>query len=264
MKLLAPHRLPRKRILASDVTCASFQEVVDELCSLATLKKSSYVCIANVHMVIEAYQDPAFMHVMQEADVITPDGKPLSVCMNWLYGASQGRISGFELMLELFGQAQQKGLSVFLYGSTDEVLTVMEQNLKRDFPDLKIAGMISPPFRPLSVEEDEAIVQKIRDTGADLLFVSLGCPKQERWMAEHQGKIPAVMLGVGAAFPFYSGHLKRCPEWMQNLSLEWLFRLVMEPKRLFHRYFYTNSLFIFLMLKQMFRGYVTRILCLTD
>lgn len=258
MKQSTPFRLPRKQILQSEVTCASFQEVVADLCSLAMEKLSSYVCVANVHMLVEAYRDPLFLQIMQNAVVVTPDGKPLSLCMNWLYGTKQERISGFELMMTLLEQAQALGLSVFFYGSTEDVLTTMRQKIEQDFPQLKIVGMISPPFRPLSTEENEATIQEIQASQANLVFVSLGCPKQERWMAAHQERLSAVMLGVGAAFSFYSGHLKRCPEWLQNCSLEWLFRLICEPKRLLKRYVYTNSLFILLISMQLFKGILIR------
>ncbi len=244
--------LPRKKnILSAEISCASTAEVLDHIVTLAKDRVSSYVCLANVHMVIEAYQDLSFREILSQSDIAAPDGKPLSLFMNRLYGTQQEQVAGPDLMIALFDRAEQENLSIFVYGSTPEVLEAMQEKLQKNHPTLRIAGMMSPPFRPLSTEEDEAITREIEGSGAHIVLVGLGCPKQERWMHAHRKQISAVMLGVGAAFPFYTGHLKRCPRWMRQLALEWLFRLLSEPRRLFKRYFYTNTLFLILILAQM-------------
>ena len=141
-------------------------------------------------------------------------------------------------------QAASTGTSVFLLGSTEATLHALEQRLKAAFPQLRIAGLLSPPFRALTPAEDADLVERVNASGAGVVFVSLGCPKQERWMAEHRGRIHAVMLGVGAAFDFHSGLVRRAPAWMRNAGLEWLHRLASEPGRLWKRYLSTNSAFI--------------------
>jgi N-acetylglucosaminyldiphosphoundecaprenol N-acetyl-beta-D-mannosaminyltransferase len=155
----------------------------------------------------------------------------------------QRRVSGPDLMWALCERCAAEGLPIYCYGSSDQTLVLLAQRLQAAFPGLQVA-MESPPFRPLSVEEDAAAVDRINASGAGLVFVGLGCPKQERWMAEHRGRVHAVMLGVGAAFDFHAGTVARAPQWMQRTGLEWLHRLVSEPRRLWRRYLTTNSVFI--------------------
>lgn len=242
--------MKRKKILRSYITNEPYHTVVQEILRLGREKQSAYVCIANVHMVVEAFQDKAFNAILNRAHIVTPDGKPLSIMMNWLYQTRQERVAGPDLMIDVAARAAETGQSVYFYGSTQEVLDTLREKLSQKFPTLHIAGMTSPPFRPLTAAEDTEIIETINTSGADVVFVSLGCPKQEKWMAEHQGKINAVMIGVGAAFPFYTGHIQRAPQWMQEHSLEWLHRLCSEPTRLFKRYALTNTAFLCLMLSQ--------------
>lgn len=238
--------LLRLRVLYSDISQGDQRAILHEIIRLAQLKAGHYVCFANVHMLIEAYHSLAFRSILNGATVVSPDGMPVSLLMSWLYHVPQKRLSGPDLMPALFEQASREGLSVFFYGSTNDVLESMVERLSVEFPDLKVVGSVSPPFRRLTEAEDLELISRINCSGASIVFVCLGCPKQEVWMAEHQHQIKAVMVGVGAAFSFYSGHLNRAPKWMQNFCLEWLFRFLMEPKRLFIRYFYTNVLFIIL------------------
>lgn len=251
------------RILQSEITNASYAAILQEIVRLAISRQSSYVCIANVHMVIEAYRDAHFRRIVNEAAIATTDGKPLAVFMNLLHQTDQERVAGPDLMLDLFKAANDQNLSVFFYGATEEVLDVMRHKLEADYSNLKIAGMLSPPFRSLTPEEDAHHTAAIQASGAELVFVALGCPKQEYWMAVHKDKINAVMIGVGAAFPFYTGQLKRSPRWMQDWCLEWLYRLYVEPRRLFKRYLVTNSLFLVLMARQLLVRFA-RLKCSTD
>ena len=147
-------------------------------------------------------------------------------------------------MWALCEQCAAEGLPVYLYGSSEETLSVLSKRLLDAFPALDICGFEAPPFRPASVEEDKATVSRINSSGAGIIFVALGCPKQERWMTEHRGRVKGVMIGVGAAFDFFAGTVRQAPRWMQDRGLEWAFRLSVEPRRLWKRYLFTNSYFV--------------------
>ena len=231
-------------ILGSFIDAILWQETIDTLLRWAQGRQSRYVCICNVHVVVTAKQDPELRQVVNEADMATPDGMPLAWVLRRIGVQLQERINGPDFMWRLCGQAAEKGLSIFLYGSTEETLGRLTDNLKTAFPRLVIAGVSSPPFRLLSDEEDREMIDLINGSGAHIMFVGLGCPKQEFWMAVHREKIRAVMIGVGAAFDYHAGTVKRAPLWMQRSGLEWLFRLMSEPKRLWKRYLVTNSLFM--------------------
>ncbi|WP_051080663.1 WecB/TagA/CpsF family glycosyltransferase [Pontibacter roseus] len=249
----APPLQEKRRLLRSFITTGSFDEFVEQVFWLTDNKESSYVCFANVHMLVEAYKDRGFNHLLNQADIASPDGGPLSKLMKLRYGQQQDRVPGMDLMPRLIEEAAARGKSVYFYGSTDDVLQAVVATAKAKHPDLKVAGYYSPPFRKLSEDEDQAIVDQINASGADLVFVALGCPKQERWMADHKGRVKACMLGVGQAYMTYAGLEKRLPKWARDLSLEWTYRLYQEPKRLWKRYLVTNSLFVFLTLKDMLR-----------
>jgi N-acetylglucosaminyldiphosphoundecaprenol N-acetyl-beta-D-mannosaminyltransferase len=242
-------------ILDCFIDVTSWQEAVDTLLQWARGRESRYVCICNVHAVVTAKQDPEFRRVVNEADMATPDGMPLVWVLRKMGFQRQERINGPDLMWRLCGQAAEKGLSIFLYGSTPETLERLTNNLKVSFPPIAIAGVYSPPFRLLSDQEDRKMIDLINRSGAHIVFAGLGCPKQEFWMAAHRGKVRAVMIGVGAAFDYHAGTVKRAPLWMQQSGLEWLFRLVCEPRRLWKRYLMTNSLFLsYLGLEFIFRA----------
>lgn len=236
----------KRTLLSSNISTGSFNDFVDQVFWLTENKPSSYVCFANAHMLIEAYKDKEFNTILNNADVAAPDGGPLSKLMKILYGQHQDRVPGMDLMPRLLKEAAARGKSVYFYGSTDEVLKAVVTQANKEFPSLKIAGYYSPPFRKISAEEDASIVDMINSTSPDLVFVALGCPKQERWMAEHKNRVNACMLGVGQAYMTFAGLEKRLPPWARNLSLEWTYRLWQEPKRLWKRYLVTNSLFVML------------------
>ena len=237
-------RLRKVRVIRTEVTAAPYGQFVDEISQLAHRRQSSYVCFANVHMLMEADQHPDFNEVVNQADLVAPDGRPVSLLMNYRHAIAQERVCGMDLFPDLLRVAEAKGLSVFFYGSTPEVLRAIEEKTHRMFPTLTIAGTHSPPFRPLSPDEDQAAVDLINQSGAHLVFVSLGCPKQERWMHAHRPRVQACMLGVGQAFLTYTGHEKRLPRWTRNLSLEWAYRFYLEPRRLWKRYLLGNTRFL--------------------
>ncbi|MGJ0223480.1 WecB/TagA/CpsF family glycosyltransferase [Streptococcus pyogenes] len=197
-----------------------------------------------------AAQDHAFAAVLQASDLNAADGFPVAWMLRRLGFAGQHRVSGPDVMWELCRAAERLGLPVYFYGSAVHVLDSLVENLKRHFPDLQVAGFYSPPFRTLSEAEQMNVARAINESGARIVLVSLGCPKQETWMAAQKSRISAVMLGVGAAFDFHAGTLRRAPPWMRRVGLEWAFRLGCEPRRLWRRYLVTNTLFLWLAGKQ--------------
>lgn len=210
-----------------------------------------------VHGLIEACQDSSLNEKMRHFDIVAPDGQPVRWALNRFCGASlSDRVYGPELMLRLCRQAEREGVGVYLYGSQEAVLEQLQANLLRQFPKLRIVGAESPPFRPLTAEEDQAAVERINDSGAGLIFLGLGCPKQEHFAYDHRDRINGVQLCVGAAFDFHAGCKKMAPKWMQQNGLEWAFRLMTEPQRLWERYLRTNSLFIFKMIRHELLGIV--------
>jgi N-acetylglucosaminyldiphosphoundecaprenol N-acetyl-beta-D-mannosaminyltransferase len=189
--------------------------------------------------------------------MVTPDGMPLAVGMKLIYGLKQDRVAGMDLLPDLLKKSEEHRIPVFFYGGTPEMLKRTTSYCSVHYPELNIAGMYSPPFRSLSASENEGVVNEINQSGARFVFVALGCPKQEKWMALMKGRIQATMIGIGGALPVLVGMQKRAPVWMQALCLEWLYRLMQEPKRLFKRYAVTNTTFLFLLartwIKQGFR-----------
>lgn len=238
-------------VLSSNIDAVGWVEVVDRLLSWATARASKYVAICNVHVVVTAWRDPSFQTVINDADLATPDGAPIAWTLRRLGFANQERVSGPDLMENLFAHCSDRAIPVYFYGSTTQTLEAMEERLRVRFPNLSIVGMESPPFRELTADEDAAAIARINQSGAGIVFVGLGCPKQEKWMAAHRGKVQAVMIGVGAAFDFFAGSVSRAPLWMQRRGLEWLHRLFSEPQRLWKRYLVTNTLFIFGIAKQL-------------
>ena len=203
-----------------------------------------YICVANVHTTVTASEDAEYLAVQNGGVMAIPDGGPLSSVGRRRGAKEMSRTTGPAYMGEVFKISVKNGYRHYFYGSTEQTLELLRTSLERDYPGIQIAGMYSPPFRPLTEEEDRQIVAQINEAQADFVWIGLGAPKQEKWMAAHQGKVHGVMVGVGAGFNFYAGNLKRAPEWMQKANLEWLFRLIMEPRRLFKRYLVTNSKFI--------------------
>lgn len=243
--------MAKRKIIDTFINTGKYETFLDDLMLLAIKKNSTYVCVSNVHMLMEAHNDENFNRVVSNADMATPDGMPLAKAMKFLYGIDQDRVAGMDLMPDLMKIAQEKGLSIFLYGSTDEILEKIETKARHEFPDLKL-DTYSPPFRTLSAKEQEDIISMINGKNPDFVFVALGCPKQEKWMAEHKEKIHSCMIGLGGAFEVYADVKDRAPQWMQDNSLEWVYRLIQEPGRLWKRYLKTNIPFVFLLLKQLF------------
>jgi len=238
-------------ILGVRVDATSYADATRRVLEWASGAESRYVCVATVHTVMEAWDDPSFRGVVNDADLVTPDGMPLVWMLRRLGHPTQERVYGPELTLRVCEAAAREGIPVGFYGGHPQALEALVRNFRRRFPALPVVYAWSPPFRPLAPEQDAQVVREIKDSGARVLFVGLGCPKQERWMADHRGKVPAVMLGVGAAFDFHSGRVRQAPRWMQERGLEWVFRLLMEPRRLWRRYLKHNPRFVVLALAQL-------------
>ena len=232
------------KVLGVPIDVVDWSNALNRVVAWSEANESRYVCICNVHSVITARRDAVFAKVVAESDMNTPDGAPIAWMLRRDGYKGQQRINGPDLMWQHAEIASRLGHSIYLYGGTDETLDRLHEELLRAFPALEIAGMYSPPFRKLSLDEDNAAVERINASGARVVWVGLGCPKQEGWMAAHRGRVNAVMIGVGAAFNYHAGELRRAPIWMRNLGLEWAFRLAHEPGRLAPRYIETNSLFI--------------------
>jgi N-acetylglucosaminyldiphosphoundecaprenol N-acetyl-beta-D-mannosaminyltransferase len=238
-------------VIGSPIDTLDWALAIARIQNWAGKRESRYVCICNVHSVVTATQDEEFSRVVREADMATPDGAPVAWMLRRAGYSTQQRINGPDLMWKYCEQANSTGESIYLYGGTNETLVILQQKLAVAFPALRVAGAYSPPYRELTAEEDAAAVDAINNSGAGVVWVSLGCPKQEKWMASHRGKVHAVMVGVGAAFDYHAGTITRAPLWMQNRGLEWLHRLCSEPRRLWKRYLVTNTLFIFLAIRQL-------------
>lgn len=214
-------------------------------------REPNYVCVSGVHGVMESQRDPELRTIHNRAGMVTPDGMPL-VWLSRLAGFREvERVYGPDLMLACCERSVERGWRHFLYGGAEGVPELLAERLEERFPGIEIAGAYSPPFRPLTEEEDAAVVERIDAANPDIVWVGLGTPKQERWMDAHVGRLGApVLIGVGAAFDFHTGRKRQAPGWMQRAGLEWLYRLLSEPRRLGRRYCVNNPLFVWSVLLQ--------------
>lgn len=233
-------------IIGTPLSLTSYSVASRQILDWATRQQARVVCAANVHMLMEAHDSPAYRAILNRADMVTPDGMPLVWMMRLKGARNQERVYGPTLTLHVLGLAAQKSIPVGFYGSESATLASLSTRMVQRFPGLRVVYAYSPPFRSLSSIEDDAVCAEIKASGARVLFVGLGCPRQEQWMDAHRQRLPLVMLGVGAAFDFHAGAKPQSPVWLQNLGLEWLYRLLHEPGRLWKRYFYHNPRFVFL------------------
>lgn len=204
--------------------------------------KGDYICVSNVHTTVMASENDLYKAIQNGGILAIPDGGPLSTVGRYRGSTQMERTTGPSFMQEIL---KKGGYKHFFYGSKDDTLEKLSNNIKSNYPQSKIVGMYSPPFRELTEQEDKTIVDIINKAAPDFIWVGLGAPKQEIWMARHQGLVNGLMVGVGAGFDYFAGNIKRAPTWMQNSNLEWLYRLVQDPKRLFKRYLITNAKFIY-------------------
>ena len=240
-------------VLGMRVDATSYEDASRRVVRWAQEERSGYVCVATVHMVMEAFDSEAFQEVVNGADLITPDGRPLVWALKSLGTKGASQVRGTDLTTHVVEQAARHNVPIGLYGGTPELLESFVWILRARYPEIRVVCQIAPPFRPLTPEEDTEVTREIVASGARILFVGIGCPKQEKWMVEHKERIPAVMLGVGAAFDFHTGRVRQAPRWMQVAGLEWVFRLLMDPRRLWKRYAKHNPRFMALFLLQLLR-----------
>lgn len=242
-------------ILGIPVSRTTYRECTELIIQSAKHHKSCTVAATDVHSIMTGYLKPkSHGYHLKNFTLVTPDGQPVRWALNFFRKKEENflsdRVRGPELMLRLCERAAIEGISIFLYGSKESVLENLQSNLKKKFPNLIIAGAISPPFRPLTSEEDAAYVEQIRQSGASILFVALGCPVQEAWTFAHRKQIEMPMVCVGAAFDMHAGNVHEAPIWMQRFGLEWFHRFLQEPTRLWKRYLIINPLYLIFLFLQ--------------
>tara|TARA_R110001583_G_scaffold62493_2_gene183720 strand:- start:6534 stop:7298 length:765 start_codon:yes stop_codon:yes gene_type:complete len=209
--------------------------------------RGEYVCLANVHMFVEAISNSQFSEVLSSADYVLPDGMPIAL-LTKLWGGPSARVRGMDLTTSLLISGANRGVKFGFYGASDSVLKELADEVKKLSPNAQLVYLFSPPYRELSRDEEKSIISDIKESDVDILFVGLGCPKQERWMHKHVDDLHCICFGVGAVFDFLAKASPEAPRWMSNVGLEWFFRLVSEPRRLFSRYFRTNIKFLLILL----------------
>lgn len=241
-------QLKRCNILGVNINVTNMKDTVRIITDNLDSIKGDYICVSNVHTTVMSYEDESYRNIQNCGFMALPDGKPLSIVSKKRGFSEAERVTGPDLMEEIFKISEERGYTHYFYGSTEEILDILKIKLNDKYPNMKIVGMYSPPFRRLIDEEDKEIIENINKANADFVWVGLGAPKQEIWMSEHKNKINGLMIGVGAGFDYHAENIKRAPIWMQKLSLEWLYRLFQDPKRLFKRYFNSNLKFIYLFL----------------
>ena len=237
--------IPKCNIMKVNIAAINMEVLINFVENNLSKLKNEYICVANVHTTVMAFEDDYYKEVQNSAVLAIPDGGPLASVGRKRGYFNMQRVTGPDFMNEILKISEEKGYKHYFYGSTKETLNKLKENLLKNYPKLQIVGLYSPPFRELTKEEDQEIINNINKSNADFIWVALGAPKQEIWMYNHKDKVNGLMVGVGAAFDFVAGNIKRAPKWMQKLNLEWFYRLLQEPKRLFKRYWHTNSRFIY-------------------
>lgn len=237
--------IPRVDVLGVGVSAIDMSIALEEIERWIVDGERHYVCVTGVHGVMECQRDQELLRIHNESGLTTPDGMPMVWAGHRAGAAQMQRVYGPDLMLALAERAAANGWRSFFYGGKPGVADLLVARLQERFPSFVSVGTYSPPFRPLTPDEDEALIAQINDAGADFVWVGLSTPKQERWMAAHVGRVHAsALLGVGAAFDIHAGTLPQAPRWMQSRGLEWFYRLVREPRRLWRRYLYNNPQFV--------------------
>jgi len=243
----------RESVLGVGVSPVSMEQALEKIAAWIARREATYVCCAPVHSIMDCLEDEGLRAIFNASGMTTPDGMPLVWYLRARGHRHVERVYGPDLMLAFCERSQARGYRHFFYGGEESTLKALDANMRARFPGLGIAGVLAPPFRPLTADEDAEICERIRKARADVVWVGLGSPKQERWMAEHVGRVGApVLIGVGAAFDFLSGRKRQAPRWVQRSGLEWLFRLIQEPRRLWPRY-RKYPRFIFLLAMECFR-----------
>jgi len=248
--------LENTTVLGSKVSigdvCSISEKILDELCE----DLGGYVCVANVHMVVTARTNPLLHSAIEDAYLVVTDGMPLVWEVRRKGYDHAERVAGPDLMCEVFLKAEQRRVPVYFYGGSSLVVDSIRKRLLVEYPNLIVAGFEAPPILPEVPRVDCGLVERLNSSGAKIVFVGLGCPKQELWMNAYASSVRAVLIGIGAGFDFYAGSVRRAPSWMQRSGLEWLYRLCVEPRRLWRRYLVTNSLFVWFWIKERFSSFL--------
>jgi exopolysaccharide biosynthesis WecB/TagA/CpsF family protein len=240
----------KKNLFGIDYAIVDYESASDVIIQQAEQNRSFGVSALAVHGLVTSVREKSVGEKVKKIPMVVPDGQPVRWALNSFYKVGmKDRVYGPTLTLHVLEKADKKNLKVYLYGSTEATLEKLSQFIKDNYPGVDLCGIHIDRFRDATPEEDEADIQKINASGAQVVLVGRGCPRQEIWVADHLGKVNAAMMAVGAAFDFHAGTLKQAPKWMQDKGLEWLYRLVKEPRRLWKRYFVTNSIFIYLFFK---------------
>lgn len=238
------------RVIGLPVTVDSTENIAKKIVREANMGRGGYVCVANVHMVITAWRNEKLSKIMEESLFVTADGLPLVWVLKQSGFKEAERVTGTDLALKLCEAAADEGIPVYFYGGYPETIKTLKAFIAKRFLNLKVVGYESPPLLPLQPEIDQDVVFRIIKSGARIVFVGLGCPKQEYWMAAYTSHLPAILIGVGAVFDFLGGTCQRAPVWLQKLGLEWAHRLATQPRRMWKRYAKTNPLFVWLVLRE--------------
>ena len=238
--------MQKKTIISLNIDTGPYQSFLQRIIEFSKRRMSSYICLANAHMTTEAFLNKGFAESVNKADIVAPDGLTIVKSIKLLHGIIQDRVAGIDILPDLLVEIERNKLGVYIYGTTREVIDATDKYLAINYPEISNKNYYSPPFRELTNNEKCDVIEQINESGAHIVLVVLGCPKQEKWMSSMHGKINACMIGIGGALPVVVGVRKKAPNWMRNSGLEWIFRLVQEPRRLFMRYIISNSLYILL------------------
>lgn len=238
----------RTKIIGVPISVVNMDSCIKFLFENWDVSHGNYICVSNVHTTVMAYDDKEYYKVQAESLLSVPDGKPLSIIGKKKYPIMD-RVTGPDFMRRIFEESKNKEIKHFFYGSTQENINALIKKIRKDYPWIKIVGSEPSVFREMNESEEKALAVRINSTGADFIWVALGAPRQELFCYRNKGKIRGIMVGVGGAFSVLAGTIPEAPQWMQNMSLEWLYRLIQEPKRLFKRYAITNTKFLLYLLK---------------
>lgn len=245
---------PQRDLFSVSYSLVDYESASDILIEHARLRRSYAVSALAVHGLVESVWNPELNRKVNSIDMVVPDGQPIRWALNYFHRANlKDRVYGPTLTLHVLAKASAENLRVYLYGSKSETLDKLSAFIRTHYPGVELCGTHPDRFREATPEEDQQDIDKINASGAHIVLVGRGCPRQERWVADHRGKVNAVMMAVGAAFDFHAGLTSQAPAWMQDHGLEWLFRLISEPQRLWKRYLFTNSYFIYLFIKQLIK-----------
>ena len=243
--MMGKEQLQYCTILKTNINVTNMDDTIAYITDNLEELRGNYICVSNVHTTVMSLRDKKYRRIQNSAAMALPDGQPLAIVSRRRGYTQAQRVPGPDLMPAVLELSQERGYTHYFYGSTEQTLDKLKKVLQAKYPRLKIAGMYAPPFRELTEEEDQKIVRRINDSGADFVWVALGAPKQEKWMYTHRNRIQGLMIGVGAAFDFMAGTVKRAPMWMQKLCMEWVFRIMQNPGRMLPRYLNTNFAFLY-------------------